>query len=264
MVKKRILLIVLSFCCILMGCTTVVPDDSSNTRPSLSCEVQLPSMPLSIGDRNSTGGTTAQLERIRIHRIQYEVGEDGVIISFSGENTNGEVRPSIVSFNWELYDSNNIKVEEGYFSAGSLDLGETFDGKIQVRVEHSGEYRFVILSSWIVEDEIELPESLPESLGVRILMFADLEDAQALIDEWSNGEATEERMITLMKHHFTNTGIRHNTTDVYRVGPGSLVPEIDAWCFDPSRAVGDVAIIPFTNVNWSSYAVCYISYLPSA
>ena len=39
------------------------------------------------------------------------------------------------------------------------------------------------------------------------------------------------------------------------IEPGVFVEEIDEWCFDRNRKIGDVAIIK----NYYGYSVCYFS-----
>ena len=69
------------------------------------------------------------------------------------------------------------------------------------------------------------------------------ETAQALLDEFLAGEATEEAFATLANENSTDTG--SNTTgglyeDVY---PGQTVTNFNNWCFDESRQPGDTGIV---------------------
>lgn len=268
----RIFLSVLLLSCTLCGCmpsglSASVPSTaaiSSTVVKTLECEVQLPAVPLSIGKVSQLGG--AVMENIRIHSMEHDIRKDGLLtIRFAGENTNGADIPSLVSFNWVLYDSSNCTVQEGYYSAGSLMLGEKFSGEIQIQIPHSGTYRFRINGSNLVQYDPEVDsETL---LGVRILMFSQRDKAQQLLDEWYAGDTTEEQIVRLMKHHMGPGELKpyvlmENTTDVYYISPGALLPEIDAWCFADGRAVGDVAIIEFVSEHVPRYALCYISSLP--
>lgn len=265
---------VLLLSCILCGCMpsnllASVPSTvatSSTAVKTMECEVQLPAVPLSICQAFHSGG--ALLKVIRIHGLEYDIGKDGLVtIRFTGENTNGNVTPSLVSFNWVVYDSNNCSVQEGYYSAGLLMLGEKFSGEIQIQISQSGMYRFHINGSNLLQDDPEVDDEA--LLGVRILMFSQRDKAQQLLDEWYAGDTTEERLIALMTHHMKAGELKpyilqENTTEVYYILPGELLPEIDTWCFADGRAVGDVAIIQFTSEDVSGYALCYISSLPKA
>ena len=67
--------------------------------------------------------------------------------------------------------------------------------------------------------------------------------AQALLEEWLQGEQTEESFAALAQEHSQDPGSAANGglyTDVYE---GDMVEAFDAWCFDPLRQVGDYGIV---------------------
>lgn len=67
--------------------------------------------------------------------------------------------------------------------------------------------------------------------------------AQALLDQWIQGEHTEESFAQLAQEHSQDPGSAANGglyTDVYE---GDMVEAFDAWCFDPQRKVGDFGIV---------------------
>ena len=69
------------------------------------------------------------------------------------------------------------------------------------------------------------------------------EEAERILKEWEDGEATEESFGDLANTYSTDGG--SNTTgglyeDVY---PGQMVPTFNDWCFDESRKAGDTGIV---------------------
>ena len=67
--------------------------------------------------------------------------------------------------------------------------------------------------------------------------------AQALLDEWKAGEATEESFAALATENSEDGGSAANGglyTDVY---PGQMVDAFDEWCFDDARQPGDTGIV---------------------
>ena len=72
-----------------------------------------------------------------------------------------------------------------------------------------------------------------------------------IIDIWKSGEATEASMIALMNQY----GAEQGGGQLYLVQPGDFIEEVNVWCFDRNRKVGDVAIIE-TDYG---YTICYFS-----
>lgn len=67
--------------------------------------------------------------------------------------------------------------------------------------------------------------------------------AQALLDQWLQGEKTEESFAALAQEKSQDPGSAANGglyTDVYQ---GDMVEAFDTWCFDPARKVGDYGIV---------------------
>lgn len=79
--------------------------------------------------------------------------------------------------------------------------------------------------------------------------------ANDLLDQWKQGQATEESFAALAGEHSTDPG--SNTAgglyeDVY---PGQMVEAFNDWCFDESRQVGDTGVVE-TNYG---YHIMYFS-----
>lgn len=69
------------------------------------------------------------------------------------------------------------------------------------------------------------------------------EKAQAILDSWKEGEATEESFGTLANENSTDTG-SNTTGGLYEnVYPGMMVTEFNDWCFDESRKSGDTGLV---------------------
>lgn len=74
-------------------------------------------------------------------------------------------------------------------------------------------------------------------------MAAAKEEAQALLDEFLAGEATEDAFAALANEHSEDTGSNTNGGLYEAVASGAMVENFDAWCFDESRQPGDTGIV---------------------
>lgn len=69
------------------------------------------------------------------------------------------------------------------------------------------------------------------------------EKAQSILDNWKEGEATEESFGTLANENSSDTG-SNTTGGLYEnVYPGMMVDEFNDWCFDESRKPGDTGLV---------------------
>ena len=75
--------------------------------------------------------------------------------------------------------------------------------------------------------------------------------AETIYNEWLAGEATEASFADTCDKY----GAEQGGGQLYMIEPGWFVEEIDKWCFDRTRQVGDVAIIE----NPYGYSICYFS-----
>ena len=67
--------------------------------------------------------------------------------------------------------------------------------------------------------------------------------AQAILDEWKAGEATEESFAALVGENSEDPGSSSNGGLYEDVYPGQMVDAFDAWCFDDARQPGDTGIV---------------------
>lgn len=71
-------------------------------------------------------------------------------------------------------------------------------------------------------------------------------DAQAILDQWLAGDATEESFGALAGICTDDPGSKETGGLYEKVAPGDMVEEFDAWCFDESRKVGDYGMVKTT------------------
>ena len=158
-------------------------------------------------------------------------------------------------------DAKYSKTEEGTYSAS--DLGEwLFDsarksGDCTV-IESGTTYYVAVFNERFRKDE--------PTVNVRHILFqtaagekaegeegyeeeqaqlkADvLAKAQAMLDEWKAGEATEESFAALATANTEDTGSIYTGGLYENVYMGQMVDEFEDWCFDPARKSGDTGIV---------------------
>ena len=67
-----------------------------------------------------------------------------------------------------------------------------------------------------------------------------------MLQEWKDGDATEDSFAELAKTKSTDTGSSANGGLYENVYPGQMVPNFNSWCFDASRKAGDTGIVEST------------------
>lgn len=67
--------------------------------------------------------------------------------------------------------------------------------------------------------------------------------AEAILNEWRSGEATEDSFAALADENSEDPGSNTNGGLYEAVYPGQMVDEFDAWCFDDARQPGDTGIV---------------------
>ena len=66
--------------------------------------------------------------------------------------------------------------------------------------------------------------------------------AEELLQEWQNGDATEESFAALAMEHSTD-GSKYDGGLYTRVIQGDMVEAFNDWCFDPARRSGDTGVV---------------------
>ena len=68
------------------------------------------------------------------------------------------------------------------------------------------------------------------------------DEAEKLLKEWQEGEATEDSFIELVKEHSDDSNA--STGGLYEnIYPGQMVESFEDWCYDEARKAGDVEIV---------------------
>ena len=67
--------------------------------------------------------------------------------------------------------------------------------------------------------------------------------AQAILDEWKSGEATEDSFAALATEKTEDEGSKENGGLYENVYPGEMVTAFNDWCFDSGRKAGDTGIV---------------------
>ena len=80
--------------------------------------------------------------------------------------------------------------------------------------------------------------------------------AQALLDEWKAGEATEDSFAALANENSEDPGSSSNGGLYEDVYPGQMVDPFDEWCFDDARKPGDTGIV---KTDYGYHVMYYVS-----
>ena len=80
--------------------------------------------------------------------------------------------------------------------------------------------------------------------------------AQALLDEWKAGEATEDSFAALANENSEDPGSSSNGGLYEDVYPGQMVDPFDEWCFDDARRPGDTGIV---KTDYGYHVMYYVS-----
>jgi len=81
-------------------------------------------------------------------------------------------------------------------------------------------------------------ETFPEEAWV-----AGKASAEAILDQWLNGDKTEESFAALADEYSQDPGSVGNGGLYTGVSEGQMVANFNDWCFDPERQVGDYGIV---------------------
>ena len=80
--------------------------------------------------------------------------------------------------------------------------------------------------------------------------------AQALLNEWKAGEATEDSFAALANENSEDPGSSSNGGLYEDVYPGQMVDPFDEWCFDDARKPGDTGIV---KTDYGYHVMYYVS-----
>lgn len=106
---------------------------------------------------------------------------------------------------------------------------------------HPNEYCVGLRMISITPSDYNLPDSWSKAKNA----------ATRIYEEWLSGEMTETSFISLMDKY----GEAQDGGKIHAIFSGEFPKKIDEWCFDPTRRVGDVAIIESSH----GYYICFFS-----
>ena len=102
--------------------------------------------------------------------------------------------------------------------------------------------RHILIQAETTDDDGETSELSSLSSATDEEIAAAEAKAKEVLDEYNNGEKTEDAFAELAKTYSKDGNA--STGGLYEnVVPNQMVPTFNAWCFDASRKVGDVAIV---------------------
>lgn len=116
-------------------------------------------------------------------------------------------------------------------------------------IEDATNFRYYVLS-FVKRYRDESP-----SADVRIIAAAD-NNGQEILDEWTNGDATEESFAALADSYNEGTSFTAEGGLYQAVTPNGTQEELAAWIFDDARAAGDTASID--TAEGYNYVVYYV------
>ena len=82
------------------------------------------------------------------------------------------------------------------------------------------------------------------------------EQAEEILQEWKDGDATEESFAALAEEYSQDTGSNTNGGLYENVFEGQMVEEFNDFCFDPARKTGDTDIV-FNEGSYCGYHIIY-------
>lgn len=195
---------------------------------------------------------------------EIEAGEDR-------EKTFAEVAPNYVSENYKAAyaENENYTLTTGVVGSRLTQNNSVISGWLMdserkagdvAALESTGNGYYVVLylDRYLVEDPtvnvrhiLIRPEvadgAAQNSAGAGIptdeAMAAAKAEAESLMEEWKAGEATAKSFGELAEEHSADGGSNTNGGLYKYVSKGDMVPNFDAWCFDPARQPGDVGLV---------------------
>jgi parvulin-like peptidyl-prolyl isomerase len=81
--------------------------------------------------------------------------------------------------------------------------------------------------------------------------------AEAILNEWQSGSATEDSFAELANEKTEDTGSNTNGGLYENVTKGRMVKEFNDWCFDADRKSGDTGIVYGESSSYTGYHVMY-------
>jgi len=149
-----------------------------------------------------------------------------------------------MELNWRAYAYHQHAYEtmsatdaeiEAYFDANA----EKYEKNEQVTKETKlVDVRHILILPEGATVDTVLKETFPEEAWE-----AGLTQAETILQQWRDGDATEEQFGELAKEHSADTGSGAEGGLITNISLGVMVENFENWCFDPARQVGDAEIV---------------------
>lgn len=167
------------------------------------------------------------------YMLQLEMGPGATIASYMDYLYANYTANQYMQSEYEKLAPTDAQIEE-YFSSHAdafAEQGITKDTKV-VDVRH-----ILVLPEGATLDNLYTETFSDEAWE------AGAENAQAILDQWLAGDATEDSFAALANEKSADPGSNANGGLYTDVSQGDMVDAFDAWCFDSSRQVGDYGIV---------------------
>lgn len=164
-----------------------------------------------------------------------------------GEELENEVKENLESLNTAA--SSNGYTTKQYLKAvfGSLMTPAAFERNLRASALASSYSDYLSDVSRFTEDELnaarEADPAYYDAVAVRHILVEDEETANSLLQQWQDGEATEDSFAALANENSTDPGSNTNGGLYENVTKGQMVAEFEDWCFDDARQSGDTGVV---------------------
>ena len=200
----------------------------------------------------------SRLSEISTGETVYVIGSS---LGLSGSLSNGIVSAAKRNINGNEYIQTTAPMSHGNSGGPLIDKNGDVIGIVSASFSEGQNLNLAIPIGKVNLIYRSSPKTLSEffnehnkivtSVGIRTISFSDKYTAEYIFAKWNNGDGTEDYMIELMDEY----GAEQGGGQLYAISKGDFVEEVENWCFDPERQVGDVALIE----NAYGYSLCYIS-----
>ena len=185
-----------------------------------------------------------------------------------------EKNPGIVKDNEDYtYSCGTLLYTTSFYYDWLMDP-ERQPGDATIFEQSTGYYLYVFDERWLDEHEpvdvrhiliSAMPEDDPDTEDVDESKNAPTdadydaayEKAQALLDQWLAGEATEDSFAALAEDNSADDGSNKNGGLYESVAYGDMIPNFNSWIFDPSRKAGDTGLVKNTLSTTKGWHIMY-------
>lgn len=164
--------------------------------------------------------------------------EMGASANIERYKTYSEIYNKAAEYYVALYESMGPDAQqvEKYFDEHAEELYQQY--KVTKETKPLIDVRHILL-----KPEATVDEETGNTIYTEESKAACLQKAEELLQQWKNGEATEDSFAQLAGEHTEDPGSKSNGGLYESVYQGQMVEAFDAWCFDESRKPGDTGIV---------------------